>query len=154
MMSSAPIMPSSSMTLWYLRRYADANMTSLVEILRIDDPVIDADNPSVAEPVKVKRVYQGKARIYQASGQGGTAIADEDMAFSTSYISIPSVDPNGAVIPVQVNDFFRIIDTGDPELVGRMFRVLDVDAGGQWSASRRCMVTGAQRYEGWTWIYE
>lgn len=152
-MDGGPIAPDHDLIGYYLRRYGEYNMTAIVDVVRIADPEVDDADDNVATSLDVKRLYYGKARLYKVSG-GGSMDMDDEVAFSTSYISIPARDEYGAWVKTQVHDLIKVAKHDDPDVVGRVFRVLDVDAGGQWVAVRRHMVTGAQRFESWTWAYE
>ena len=83
-----------------------------------------------------------------------TNSTEEDQHFSTSYISTPMLDAEGFWVKSQVDDLIEVLVHSDPMMVNRVFRIMDVDAGGQWPVARRHMVSGAQRYSGWTWAEE
>lgn len=136
---------------WYARRYVISNMTSWVRIARRDRIEVAHDGQGVAIPIYLSLLYEGVARVYPASGPQNVDSTEESQVFASSYVSTPMKDLNGELLLTQVNDVIEVVRTSDPLLVGRYFRVIDVDAGGQWAHVRRHMVTGAERYEGWTW---
>ena len=72
-------------------------------------------------------------------------------AFSSSYVSLPLTVDDEAT-DVQVDDIVLVLEHPDPAVVGRAFRVMDVDAGGQFPAARRLQVTGVQRSRNWEFV--
>ncbi len=137
-----------------LRDYAEGNMRAKVRIARPAEPEVSPTDDLMAIPKVVRFVYEGRARIYTVSGPQPSFGAEEDAVFSSSFISVPLSDTKGQPVLTQVNDLIEVLEHSDGLLVGRVFRVLDVDAGGQWPAVRRHMVSGAQRFAGWTWVQE
>jgi uncharacterized protein DUF6093 len=137
-----------------VRNYAESNMRATVRIARTASPTLSATDELIAIPTLMRLIYEGKGRVYTVSGPQPSFGTDEDQVFSTSFISVPLKDSKGLTVVSQVNDLIEIVEHSDNLLVGRVFRVLDVDAGGQWPAVRRHMVSSAQRFAGWTWIDE
>lgn len=143
---------NSDFIMWTARTYAEGNMLSKVRIARMDDPQQDPGNISVIHPVVARLLYEGKARVYTVSGPSGDMSMDEPQAFSSSNISVPLKDVDGNTVITQVDDLIEVVEHFDDLVVGRVFRVVDVDAGGQWPVVRRHMVSGAARFAGWTWV--
>jgi hypothetical protein len=127
----------------YARRYVEANMTAKVKILRMDNPSWDADTGGVAATEQFT-VYEGKARVYGVSGPMTMNLGEEPQYFSSTYVSVPY----DAVLP-RVDDVVLVTEHYDWTLVGRSFRVMDVEAGGQYPAVRRMQVTGVQTSRQW-----
>jgi len=144
---------NNDLVLAIARRYANSNMTASITLSRPQGLEVD-DEGHVVRVVPASLVYRGAARVYTASGPQASESAEESESFSTSYISTPLVDDYGKDVLSQVNDLIEVNEHYDPLMRGRVFRVMDVDAGGQWPVVRRHMVVGAQRFAGWTWLDE
>lgn len=131
------------------RQYAERNMTARV---RVGRPGGVVDGGSVSDPSTVSRrkvVYEGRARVYGVGSGGSSDVGDELTFWSSSYVSIPlSSDWT------QVDDMIEVVAHDDPDVVGRWFRVVNVDSGGQFPVVRRHTVTGAQKDPGWTWAVD
>lgn len=133
----------------YAQRFAESNMTAQVRVTRPGDAALDVETGELeadAGPV----VYEGKGRVYSASGPATLDLGDEPQYFSTGYVSVPMVDASGSNVLPQVNDLVEVIEHPDPLMVGRRFRVMDVEAGGQFAVVRRMQVMGIQRGRSWT----
>ena len=126
----------------YARRYVEANMTAKVTITRMAEPYFDADGKLQATEMYV--IYEGKARVYGVSGPVTMNLGEEPQYFSSTYVSIPidSTQP-------RVDDVIEVTSHHDWTMVGRTFRVMDVEAGGQYPSVRRMQVTGIQRSKQW-----
>jgi hypothetical protein len=127
------------------REFAESNMTAEVSITRKASAVFDAETGSLTsgEPVVV---YEGKARIYTVQGPVQNSYGDEPTYFSSTIVSVPVVT---ATLP-RVDDLIEVTaHMADPIMVGRVFRVQDVEAGGQWMAARKLQVTGVQESQQW-----
>lgn len=137
---------------YYATRYVRSNMRCLVKIGRIRELEQDDEYDAVIHPIYAEVVYAGQARIYSTSGPQNIDSSEESAVFATSNITTPMVNQDGSLVLTQANDIIEVVSNPDPLIQGRFFRILDVEAGGQWPHSRRHMVVGAERYEGWTWI--
>lgn len=127
----------------YARRYAEANMTAKVKITRMEEPAFD-DTSGDLSALEAYVVYEGKARVYTISGPMTMNLGEEPQYFSSTYVSIP-LD----VVMPQVDDVIEVLAHGDWAVVGRKFRVMDVEGGGQYPAVRRMQVTGVQNSKQW-----
>lgn len=130
------------------RKYTEANMTATVRIARMDEPTegTDADWSNTATQLRI--TYQGRARLWSVSGGSEQDYGDESTAFSSTFISVPlTVDDEP--VDVMVDDLVIMVSHLDPAVVARTFRVMDVDAGGQFPAARRLQVTSVQRSREW-----
>jgi len=144
-------MTSSALAIEFARRYAEANMTASVTITRYLDPELN-DVTGRLIPHRETGVYKGKARVYVLVGPILLGIGDESQEFQNSYVSIPiSVWlPNELDVlteyetDVRVDDVVHVDSHPDPGLVGRSFRITDVESGGQLPAVRRCHVMGVE----------
>lgn len=129
------------------RTYAESNMTAEVYIWRPDVPELDPGTGVLTATVETG-VYRGKARIYTVSGPMPMGIGDESQEFQTTYASIPISTADGITNP-RPDDVLEVTAHPDPLMVGRHFRVRDVDAGGQMPAVRRMELIGAEAGEHW-----
>lgn len=141
----------SALAVEYARRYAESNMTATVTITRYAAPDLN-DVTGRLNPVRLTGVYTGKARVYVLVGPILLGIGDESQEFQNSYVSIPISAwlPNDLDVlteyetDVRVDDVVHIDAHSDPGLVGRSFRVTDVESGGQYPAVRRMHVMGVE----------
>ena len=132
----------------YAQRFAESNMTARVVITRPGDAAFDAVSGELladAGPV----VYDGKGRVYPGSGPATLDLGDGPQYFTSGFVSVPMVDEDGVNVLPQVNDLIEVLEHPDPLMLGRRFRVMDVEAGGQMAVVRRMQVMGIQRDRSW-----
>lgn len=124
--------------------YAEANMTARVRVTRPAAPVFDQATGELGMAADVV-LWDGPARIAAVQGPATYALGDEPQYFSSTFISIPLAadDP-------RVDDTVEVLEHLDPTLVGRFFRVQDVESGGQMPVSHRMQVTGIQPSKQWS----
>lgn len=140
--------PITPLSMQYARGYAERNMTAKVKITRPAPASLDdesGDLSAVTESV----VYIGKARMYPASGPVTMNLGEEVQYFQSSNVSIPLYS-NGEPTRPQVDDIIEILEHPDALAVGKFYRVMDVETGGQFQSVRRMQVVGAQRWRSWT----
>ena len=135
---------STNMATLRARAYAEANMIATVRIERPVEPVFDRTTGQLGMPAD-STVYEGKARVYGVSGPATYALGDEPQYFSSTFVSIPL----GSTLP-RVDDVVEVTDHPDPAIVGRFFRVQDVEAGGQMPVAHRLQVVGIQPSKQWS----
>lgn len=75
-------------------------------------------------------------------------IDDESQEFSQTYVSIP-IEVDGNLTSPMVDDIVEVVDHPDALLVGKYFRVRDVQSGSQLPVTRLMQVAGAQRGTHW-----
>lgn len=135
---------STDLAVQRARAFAEANMQATVRIERPTEPVFNRDTGDLGmAPDAI--VYIGKARVYSVTGPATYALGDEPQYYSSSFVSIPQ----GMAEP-RIDDVVEVLAHPDPSLVGRFFRVQDVEAGGQMPAVKRMQVVGIQPSRGWT----
>lgn len=127
----------------YARRFAESNMTAVVRITRMDSPNFD-DLDGILSAIAGDLVYEGQARVYGVAGPVQMALGEEPQYFSSTYVSIPLA----STMP-RVDDVVEVLWHLDESMVGRKFRVQDVEAGGQFPTVRRMQVMGVQRSKQW-----
>jgi len=149
-MPNVPVIKSATIQR-LARKYTEANMTARVRVARMQDPSEGSDTDWNNTATQLKVVYEGRARVWGVSGSGLNDYGDEMTAFSSSYVSLPLIVDDKAT-DVQVDDIVVVLEHPDPALVGRSFRVMDVDGGGQFPAARRLQVTGVQRSRRWEFV--
>lgn len=117
----------------YIRRYSSANMTARIRIVR-------GTTPDTA------LVYEGRARIHRLQGSVQMGFGDEPQYMVTGTVSIPQLDEETGepVIPA-VDDTIRVLDHHDARTVDMSFRVMHVDAAGQFNSFVSMSVVGAER---------
>lgn len=140
---------SSTLVQRYAQRFVEGNMTAVVRLSRPDPGVFDHVDGSL-DVASGQVVYEGKGRVYPVSGPLTLNLGDEPQYFSQAFVSVPLVDDVGDNVLPQVDDLVEVLEHPDPLSVGRLFRVTDVEAGGQFAVVRRMQVVGVQRFRSWT----
>lgn len=142
----------STRTSAYIARvYAERNMTATVVITRPAAPGFRFDT-GLLDAESMGDVYDGKARVYTVSGPVTMGIGDEPTYYSSTFVSVPLEELiPGADIPPspRVDDIVRVTAHLDPLMLGRFFRVVDVEAGSQFPACRRMQCVGIQDSKQW-----
>ena len=139
---------NTSLVRRYAQRYAEMNMSATVRIDRPGKPTLDTATGDATSTV-LSTVYSGKARVSTVAGPVQYQLGEEPQYFSNGSVSIPLLDEMGTPTTPQVNDVVVVTSHPDVLMVGRAFRVMDVQASGQFEAVRNMSVTGVQRWEGW-----
>ena len=122
----------------------EANMIAHVKISRSTDLHFDrATGELVANTDDL--VWDGVATINMVQGPVTYNLGDEPQFFSSTYVHIPM----RAAVP-RVDDIVEVVDDPDPALIGRLFRIQDVEAGGQIPTSRKLQVVGIQPSREWS----
>lgn len=119
------------------KSYAEGNMNAAVRITRPTDPVFNRTTGFLAEPTEAL-IYSGKARITTLSGPVQLSVGDDPQFYSSCYVSIPL-----ASTP-QVDDIVQITAHPDTAIVGRFFRIEDVEGGSEMPVVRRMRCMGVQ----------
>ncbi|CAB4194552.1 hypothetical protein UFOVP1264_7 [uncultured Caudovirales phage] len=132
----------------YAKSYAEMNMLATVTIMRHDAPALNTTSGDMST-TDYLTVYEGKARVTTVSGPSTYSLGEEPQYFSNGSVSIPLVDTDGNPTVPQINDTITVDSHHDALMIGRTFRVVDVQAAGQFEAARTMSVVGAQRWEGW-----
>lgn len=129
------------------RAYAELNMVSQVTITR-PGPLTAATGHDMAASTATG-VYVGKARVYSTSGPQWGTWGDDVQAAQATYVSIP-LEVAGDVTSPVVDDIVEVTTHLDPLMVGRFFRIVDVEQAGQIPAVRRMQVVGIEQQPSWT----
>ena len=129
------------------RANVEANMASEIIVTRNKPAVLDEFGTLVAD-ADAPVVYQGIARLGNATGPVTYTMGEEVQFFSSASCTIPVLELGDPIIP-QINDLLLVSGHEDPVMVGKRFRVVDVEVSGLMSASRRLQLVGMQRYAGW-----
>lgn len=119
-------------------RYVEHNFTSMVRVSRMSATVPSTDG-TVASAERYP-VYEGMSRVYEVTGPMTLSLGDEPVFLKSSYCTIPAA----ASVPV-VNDMVEVVTHPDPKMVGRVFKVTSVDAGGQIPAGHRMQLAGTEQ---------
>jgi len=133
----------------YAQRYAEMNMTATLRIDRPGKPSLNTTTGDATATV-LSTIYTGKGRVTTIAGPVQYQLGEEPQYFSSGAVSIPLLDDDGQPTTPQVNDVVVVVAHPDVLMVGRAFRVMDVQASGQFEAVRNISVTGVQRWEAWT----
>lgn len=149
-MPNAPVIKTATIAR-LARKYTEANMIARVRVARMAAPTEGDELDWSNTATQLRVTYEGRARIWSVAGAGANDYGDEMTAFSSSYVSLPLTVDDEAT-DVQVDDIVLVLEHPDPAVVGRAFRVMDVDAGGQFPAARRLQVTGVQRSRNWEFV--
>jgi hypothetical protein len=129
-------------------RFALRNMGDSVIITRMATTVENPDG--TIEGVPAGTVYTGKARFYNVTGPVTYQLGEEPQYFSSSYVSVPILDPDSglSVLPM-IDDVVTALSHPDPLMVNKQFRVQDVESGGMFGPVRRLQLTGVQPSKQW-----
>ena len=118
------------------KRYATRNLKHEVLVVRPKGLVTDLEGRVTVD--EETPIYGGCGRLWTVAGSG--TIDDGQLVYlSSSYISLP-----WDVTQTQVDDLIQVTVHEDPSLMGRWFRVLNVDAGGILPVVRKHTVTSVQ----------
>ncbi len=132
----------------FTRVQLEAEMRSIVRITRGSEGVLGTGGELTMDP-DAPTVYEGKARLANAQGPVTYTLGEEVQFFSSGMCTIPIEDPVGTPTTPQINDLVQILGGDDPLLVGRFFRIVDVEVVGILAGARRLQIVGVQRYPGW-----
>jgi hypothetical protein len=134
----------------YARAHATAHMYYTVRIERMSLGVFDQVGGGIVPAVKAL-IYTGPARIWTVTGPQVIAVGEDEMSMTQTNLSIPwDADP----VPHR-DDIATVVDYnphggfGDQALIGKTFRVLDVQYGGQMYATRRMSVQAIEESAAW-----
>lgn len=118
----------------YVRARAEAHMNSSVRINRGGRGVSLDRTTGLATTNTGSLIYTGKARIWSLDKNGPVSIGDSDLVLQTTQISIPwqtsTIPDNDDVVTVTACP-------GDPDVVGRSFRIIGTDGAALSRATRR-----------------
>lgn len=80
--------------------------------------------------------YEGPCRIWEVPGGQQIIVGDEEITVTQTYLSLPYW-----ITPLPENDdIIQVIESDDPDLVGRTLSVVSTVRGGGLRASRRFQV--------------
>jgi len=133
----------------YAQKYSEMNMTATVRIDRPNPATLDTNTGDVTAQVQ-KTIYEGKGRVSTVSGPVQYSLGEEPQYFSSGTVYIPLIDQDGNPTTPQVNDIVIVTSHPDVLMVNRAFRIMNVNASGQFVSTRELSVTGVQRWEAWT----
>lgn len=129
----------------YVRRAAEAQFQCSVRIFETTVPTLDTVT-GLYSSVEGTDVYDGPARIWSVEGAGTVTVGEGDIALQSTYCSIPW---DATPVPEVDNQVLVTDCADDPELVGRSFRIMSVDGGGQTRATRRMQITALTENRSW-----
>lgn len=135
---------STTMVRPLAQAYAEGNMIATVRVTRPSTPVFNRATGGLAAMGAETLIHEGPGRVYGVQGPVQYAIGEEQQFFSSTFVSIPI----GATKP-RVDDVVEVLAHPDPNIVGRSFRVQDVEAGGQIPVVHRMQVVGIQASREW-----
>jgi hypothetical protein len=128
----------------YVRRAAEAQFTSEVRIFSTTVPTLDTDTGLYAA-TEGTQTYSGPARIWSVDGGQVISVGEGDYAYQSTFCSIPW---DHTPVP-EVDQQVEVLASDDESLVGRTFRIMSVDGGGQARATRRLQITGLTENRSW-----
>jgi hypothetical protein len=121
----------------YIQNKAQELMNSRVKIFTPDlgggtyDPVTGDVTPGEGT-----FKYEGPARIWEVPGGQNIVIGEEEVTVTQTYLSIPYW-----VMPLpEMDDVIAVLESDDPDLVGRTVIIQNTIRGGGLRASRRFQV--------------
>lgn len=134
----------------YARRHATAHMYYTIQIERMAVGIFNETTGYITPAVKTI-VYTGPARIATVNGPQVIMVGEDNPSFTQTSISIPW---DTAPVPHR-DDIATVLSYdphsgfGDPALIGRSFRILSVDTGGQMYAVRRMTALAIEESAAW-----
>jgi len=129
----------------YVRNSAEAQFDCTVRIFISSTPTLNTTTGAYTS-VEGATIYTGPARIWSVDGGVLMNLGEGDYATMTTYCSIPW---DATPVPENDNQIVVTDSPGDPNLVGKVFRVMSVDGGGQMRATRRMQVTALTENRSW-----
>lgn len=124
----------------YIRSRAEVNMTYECKIERVGAATFD-ETDSIYVAGENIELYEGPCRIWRVSGSSAIPINSEEIILQQTKLSIPWNEGVG----IRRDDEVKIIAaTYDEALVGKRFRIMDVDKGGDLRATRQFTIQGVQ----------
>lgn len=146
---------STKASSYIARVSAERNMMSAITIYRPENPDFQNNTGKlIADPGYL--IYEGKARVWTVQGPITMGIGDEPTYYSSTMVSIPLEDEDPFSSPAsaapqspRVDDIIQIVRHADLLMRDRYFRVTDVEAGGEFPASRKMQCVGIQASKQW-----
>ena len=137
----------------YAEALSQGSMNAVIKITRGAEPVFNETSREL-EIDEDAVVYgpespeKGIAGVYSTSGPVQMAIGDEPQYYSSTNVVIPRSAANP-----RIDDIIEVLewtteDTPD-DIVGRVFRVVDVEVGGRLAASTRMQAIGVAPSRQW-----
>jgi hypothetical protein len=133
--------------------WAEGAMNTTVRITRSPEPIFDEVTRELGMATEVE-IYGpdgpegGIAGIYATSGPVTMALGDEPQYYSSTTVSIPRSAPNP-----RIDDVVEVLSwttgTNTEDIVGRLFRVVDVEVGGRLTATTRMQAIGIAPSRQW-----
>lgn len=125
------------------RAQAEGSMNAVLAVMRPSEPVFNRATGAFDSLEETPR-YEGKGSITIVAGPQQLGLGEEQTFFSNGRAHIPLSAPRP-----QVDDLVKVVDHPDQSLVGRLFRVLDVAAGGEIPTAYAMQISGAQPGPNW-----
>lgn len=116
----------------YIRSRAEVNMTYECVIQRVGSASLNNDT-SIYTAGEPTQLYSGPCRVWSVSGGSSVEVNSEGLVLQQTKLSIPWDEGVG----VKRDDEVKIVAAAhDAALVGKRFRIMDVDKGGDLRATR------------------
>lgn len=128
----------------YVRSRAEGHMNATIVILRNARPAYVDPTTNQVRAAGKTTVYSGKARIWSVAANTPTGIGDTDLILQSATISIP-----WRIAPRNDDTVTVLACPGDPDLVGRGFRIVGQDGGAQMRATRNLSVVTIGENRSW-----
>lgn len=118
----------------YVRHRTSSLMVDRCKIWKAGSPLLDRPSGHTTRSEGAIK-YEGRCRFWEVTSGSQTIIGDQQIVMTQSYFSIPYDAP----VP-ESDDIVQIIDSVDPDLIGRTLNILSTVRGGGLRASRRFTV--------------
>lgn len=130
----------SPRALEYVRARASSVMQATCRIERVNKPSFDQASGTATAGSRTT-IYEGKCRIWEASGGGPIMIGEEDIDMQSTQLSIPwDTHP----VPIRHDEVLILSHNTDPDLVGKRFMIDSSAKAGELRATRRFLIRGYQ----------
>lgn len=136
----------SARTKNWVQKSAEYQFSCTVRIFRNGSATLNSST-GLYESVEGEDIYSGPARIWSSDTGGIYVVGDADIAHRDTFCSIPW---DATPIPRNDDTVEVLTSPSDPDLVGRTFRIMAVDGGGQVLPTRRMRLTGLAENRSWT----
>lgn len=129
----------------YVRDRVQTLMACTVSIYESAEKVLDTQTGRIGTATS-PLLYRGKARIWESNTGQILMMGETAITLMQTNISIPFSAPKPKRDQIVVVN----VCPQDPDMVGRAFRVVAVDGGGQIGATRRMTVTAFTDSDVWS----
>lgn len=121
----------------YIRERAGDLLSDRCRITRGVEHVLDPDTNEYTQP-EGELIYEGLCRLWETNAGMSVQLGGEEVHVANTYLSLPwDIDP----IP-EMEDLVEMIESKDPDVIGRTYTLGAPARGGNLRATRKFVVKG------------